>query len=70
MTMHRTFWLALVVLLVGCKTVEVEVAYPLANVHVVAKFEARDKPARDRADRIADAEAAGAEAADDAVVRR
>ena len=33
---------ALALVLAGCKTIEVTVDYPLAAVHVAAKFEARD----------------------------
>jgi hypothetical protein len=40
--MRSTFWILVLVAASGCKTVEVAVNYPLAGVHIVAKFEARD----------------------------
>lgn len=47
--MRRILGALALVVLGGCRTVEIAVDYPLAGVHVVAKFESHEKepaPAR------------------------
>jgi hypothetical protein len=41
--MRRRLWLLLLAACGGCRTVEIAVDYPLAGVHVVAKFESHEK---------------------------
>ena len=43
--MRRILFMLLLGVVGGCRTVEIAIDYPLAGVHVVAKFESQEKAA-------------------------